>query len=464
MRWFVNGQEQKDGVDGCKLLSLPDGTYAMKLPNVPEMKDAKVVCKASNDDGEAESNCLLNVTPADVPPKFTEVLKDTTITIGDPMRCRVTVAGIPEPTLTWFFNGNEITSATMPGFKIDVNGLQQTISVDTTTMDNTGTLQCKGVNIAGSCSTQCQITIVGRTSPPVFDNKPTDATVKEGGACEFTADASGEPMPTFTWYLNDKPLKGTEPGITITADNGKTTLRIADCQKAHTGNVRVKAENKGGAVEVSAKLNVENAGRAPQLVSKPHNDTIQEGENVEFDAAADGDPVPAFKWYLNGRELSPSDGNCTIKTDGGTTALVIKAATQAQSGEITVKAENKYGSTEAKARLTVTEKSELPRFTKSLDDKLVEEKQPLTAECEVTGQPEPSVTWQLNGKPLSAGAGVTVKKDGPKCTLTIAAVASEHSGGPFSETILFLSHFLQVHCNAKRKTQQVKRQQRALLV
>ena len=44
-------------------------------------------------------------------------------------------------------------------------------------------------------------------------------------------------------------------------------------------------------------------GKSPNIVSKPQNLTVKEGEDVIIDCDAAGDPIPKVNWDKNGRLL-----------------------------------------------------------------------------------------------------------------------------------------------------------------
>lgn len=56
---------------------------------------------------------------------------------------------------------------------------------------------------------------------------------------------------------------------------------------------------------------------------------------------------------------------------------------------------------EASAKLTVSQKSELPYFTTDIKDRQLNEGDSAKFVARVQGYPEPTVQWTLNDKPLS---------------------------------------------------------------
>ena len=90
---------------------------------------------------------------------------------------------------------------------------------------------------------------------------------------------------------------------------------------------------------------------APQFVSQPQSQTVNIGSAVVFSIAANGRPLPAYQWSLNGVPLS--DGNGITGSTG--TTLFLANVTAADAGAYTVTATNSSSSvTSSVANLTVT--------------------------------------------------------------------------------------------------------------
>lgn len=69
-----------------------------------------------------------------------------------------------------------------------------------------------------------------------------------------------------------------------------------------------------------------------------------------------------------------------------------------------------------------------PKFSKELKDLTVNDGESLTLSCNVTGDPEPQVTWTKNNKPLSSSEVVDLKYKNGVATLRINEVYPEDEG------------------------------------
>lgn len=69
-----------------------------------------------------------------------------------------------------------------------------------------------------------------------------------------------------------------------------------------------------------------------------------------------------------------------------------------------------------------------PQFSKELKDLTVVDGESLSLSCNVTGDPEPQITWTKNRKPLSSSEVVDLKYKNGVATLRISEVYPEDEG------------------------------------
>jgi hypothetical protein len=395
------------------MAALGDGVYAMKISNVP--KGAKITCKASNDGGAAESACTLTVEEALIAPKFTEPLRDTTVSLGDPLVTKVAFIGQPSPTLTWFVNRKQIDNDT-PGISIKRDGNTCTLTIAAASMEHLGEITCTGENPAGSCDTHCQVNVVPKTKAPVFTAKPHNDTILEGESMEFEAEADGEPVPTLKWYRNGKELMGTEPGIKISSSKpGQSILKITNASPGeHAGEIMCKATSKAGTAEAKAKLGVTEKTEPPKFLIELADLVLDEKESAKFTVQVSGQPTPTLKWLLNGKAIASGADGITIEQKAdGKYVLTIAAAKPEQTGRLECVAENVAGKATSAAQLGVTKKklSTKPMFMSPLAPINLTEGDTLRTKVLITGDPEPQVKWTINNELVVKTEDVTMTQE-----------------------------------------------------
>ena len=107
-------------------------------------------------------------------------------------------------------------------------------------------------------SEETESTIPDDIEPINVTKELKDKEVNEGDAVCFELNASGNPMPTALWYINEK-LIVESPRIKIENDeaSGMYSLVIDPVEIKDEGEIKCMLRNKAGRVAVIAELLVE---------------------------------------------------------------------------------------------------------------------------------------------------------------------------------------------------------------
>jgi len=93
---------------------------------------------------------------------------------------------------------------------------------------------------------------------------------------------------------------------------------------------------------------------APRFVERLQNQTVREGDPVQFTAEAVGVPVPMIGWQKDGRMLpTGGDDRYRVETDGGRSSLHIAAARPDDNAWFQCTAASVAGTATNRARLVV---------------------------------------------------------------------------------------------------------------
>lgn len=166
---------------------------------------------------------------------------------------------------------------------------------------------------------------------------------------------------------------------------------------------------------------------APSFTTMPQDITVDEGDDVTFDVAVAGDPVPSLHW-----ESRAAGADQWVRIDSETTTqLSITAATAVLTGtQYRAVATNSEGAVASEpATLTVRPApDESIRITRQPVDQSVSAGQPATLTAAASGTPAPSVQWQR-----SADDGVTWSdvRGATDTSYTIEPTTTEHNGWLF---------------------------------
>lgn len=95
---------------------------------------------------------------------------------------------------------------------------------------------------------------------------------------------------------------------------------------------------------------------APSFIRKLRNCTVIEGQRARFDCFIAGEPTPSIRWLINGVAIDIDTNRQKYSSDvqtNGKVTLTIEDCTQKDAGEISIIVENRAGSTQCSAELTV---------------------------------------------------------------------------------------------------------------
>ena len=267
-----------------------------------------------------------------VAPRITLALVDQSPVEGDAVDFAIGVSGTAPFTYQW-----------------RRNGLVQGVSTATWTLNNVATVS-SGVwsvtvtNSRGSATSTMNLSVTARPVAPVITRPPAAIEARPGQTVTFTVAATGSTPRLYEWRRNGAAL-----GPATLSD----TLTLTDVQAGDAGSYSVEVSNSGGRAASSAASLTVTARSAPVFSASPRSQSVAPGSTVVFQAAAAGDPAPAFQWRRDG-----------VPLPGATSALLIlRGIGAAEAGVYTCIAANAVGSvTSAAATLTLSASSDAGRL------------------------------------------------------------------------------------------------------
>lgn len=364
----------------------------------PVLADAgSYTVKASNSRGTATSGAALLVVNQG--PVIATQPANQTVLVGNPATFTVVVTGVPAVTYQWSRNGVAVAGATSatyttPATVVADNGASYTVAVS---------------NSIGSLTSNAAILTV--ETVPAFTTSPVGGTVLAGVPITFTADATGNPAPTYQWYKDAVALTGKT----------SASLTLASPTLADAGSYTVKATNSRGTVTSSAAVLVVN--QAPVIVTQPANQSVFAGNPATFTVVATGFPAVTYQWRKDG-----------VAIGGATSAsYTLSPTVLADAGVYSVVLTNSIGAvTSANATLTVTVG---PGFLTQPLSQTVLLGSSVTFTVTVSGTPTPTVQWVKDGLNLPGATALsyTIPAVGVADAGTYAAVASNAQGNVTSQ-------------------------------
>jgi hypothetical protein len=373
----------------------------------------------TNTQGTATTSAAtLTVNAALAAPVVTTNPVSQTVTAGTNVTFTAAATGNPTPTVQWQISTNGGTTFTNIG-----GATSTTLVLNSVTTGMSGDeYRAVFTNSQGTATTTAAtLTVNPALSAPVVTLNPLNMTVSSGTNVTFTAAATGTPAPTVQWQVS------TDGGTTFTNISGatSTTLVLNSVTTAQSGNLyhAVFTNSQGTATTSPASLTVNAVLAAPVVTTNPLSQTVPAGTNVTFTSAATGNPTPTVQWQIS------TNGGATFTNIGGATSttLVLNSVATGMNGyEYRAVFTNSQGNaTTTAATLTVNAALSAPVVTTNPVNQTVTSGNNATFTAAATGNPTPTVQWQL-----STDGGATFANIGgaTSTTLTLTAVTTTMSG------------------------------------
>lgn len=82
-------------------------------------------------------------------------------------------------------------------------------------------------------------------APKIDRTNLNKVRIKAGQSFNFDVKVAGEPPPTITWSLKDKPVQTSER-VRVQTEDYNTKLNVRQATRADSGLYSIKAENRNG--------------------------------------------------------------------------------------------------------------------------------------------------------------------------------------------------------------------------
>ncbi|XP_052788091.1 hemicentin-1-like [Mya arenaria] len=326
------------------------------------------------------------------------------------------VTGVPPPEVTWFKDGEPISSEGRADVVITNGG--QELTIKNAQVEDTGSYTCRAHNEAGDAEIAYKVDVqVG----PVINSDDADPTphVLKGGDVVLHCPATGVPPPRISWLKNGQPIDfASNPYYTMEADGKRLAISNADLSDA--GLFTCIATNEAGSAEQEYQLDVWEAPTIDQtgLDLAP---TVIKGQDKTLICPATGNPEPAILWLKDGDPV-PLDDRIQIGADGR--HLLIANASTSDTARYTCVARNAAGQESLSYDMNVfvapvIDESNVVYFRKVVQNRTI------VIECPVSGIPKPEVSWLVNGRPVAEAsevAGLTLTHGGYNLEIPSAQV------------------------------------------
>ncbi|XP_043502049.1 muscle M-line assembly protein unc-89 isoform X6 [Polistes fuscatus] len=454
-------KEKEDGTITLKILSsIPEdkGNYVVKATNISgEAKAfARLVVRSLTDFRKKEE--FVKMEEKLIAPSFKERFINRHVPEGVSTKFECIVIGKPVPKIQWLFNDRPVHGK---DFLVSVSGDRQVLTIPETGSSHAGTISCVAENTAGkaTCNAKLEIgtepkreegierilelveikpvedmhaasssekhfsaekmsdeagsgsQILTKMSQTITESKTTHTSTKKEFISSMMSSSTGTPGQEPTSVTVKSTVHSTEQS---TSENNAPPVvqsqKIEEFEKIiqdQPGEIRqektvVVSQGEEGIKRDPKIAQVQKPSRkstAPRFVSPLTGMIVDQGADIILEGIVDGYPQPNISWSKNGQELQAKDGAKTSYAHNHV-RLELKNVNVKNAGRYTCTANNEVGSASSTADLVVKKTIFPPVFGRRLQAQVVKRGDRVLMEVEITGTPEPTVTWYKDDIPI----------------------------------------------------------------
>ncbi|XP_028846560.1 myosin light chain kinase, smooth muscle isoform X1 [Denticeps clupeoides] len=326
-------------------------------------------------------------------------------------------------------------------------------------------------------------------SPPKFVNKPSRLYLRVGQSGKFSAKITGRPQPQVVWLKGAEELPGSGRFRTFTS-SGIHFLEIREACMEDAGMYTCSVTNSAGKATATAELNVqgsdaengmnnrvspdvplgptkdESTAGKPTSNGLPNNQTLtstpsdhDEAHNALTIKPDSKDSKRSWGWRTRGTSPNPPPSEAKnedlrrtesssgvqqqsrAETDAHIRGPQRPAADTVETSRLgpTSRASSRPEASREVLRSTRESRVELltsaPRFESSPQSQEAVEGTKVIFRCQVSGSPEPLLSWVKDGIPIRSRAGLTIQQDSSQHLLSLERVQRD-DGGQYSCTAI----------------------------
>ncbi|XP_027145831.1 hemicentin-1 [Larimichthys crocea] len=378
--WMKNGRAINTDQNQNMYRLLSSGSLVVIAPTVEDT--ALYECVVSNEAGE--DSRFINLT-VHVPPSIADESTELVVTRLSPVVIACTASGVPEPTIHWSKDGMKLPKEGQ-GYSILPTGPVEITSAE---LSHAGRYSCTAKNAAGSTHRHVQLTV---QELPVIQYHPAILDVILNNPITLPCRATGSPRPTITWQKEGINIPTTGGSFTV-LPNG--SLQISKASVSDFGTYICVAQNPAGTALGKTKLRVQ---VPPVISSETLKYLAPVDSSVTLQCQADGSPPPSVTWHKDGQPLSESVRQRVLSSG----SLQIAFIQPSDTGRYTCTAANAAGTVNIEMSLTV----QIPPSIRGGEQEVaVVENSQAQLVCVAEGVPQPSLSWEKDGNPLTESTG-----------------------------------------------------------
>ncbi|XP_064160877.1 neural cell adhesion molecule L1-like isoform X1 [Anguilla rostrata] len=337
------------------------------------------------------------------PPTITAQPKSYTAFPVDDIILVCNASGNPPPTFRWTRNGTRFDPIADPGTSVSNNSGTFTVVASDPVEQYRGRYRCYAANELGTAVSD-EARLIIENNPTLPKEKKVKISVEEGHSVVLNCNPPFSSAPPQIHWM-DKDLKhiqlservttGLDGSLYFANVNASDSRSDYSCNPHYTNARTILPMEPISLTVIPSNAVVSN--RKPSLLSPSTGRSSHlalRGKSLVLECIPEGHPTPTVQWVRKDGTLSASR---TSKQNHGMW-LSFAEISENDDGEYECQATNLMGV--AKHSFTVTVEA-APHWTKQPESQLYAPGETVRLHCEASGIPTPSISWSMNGDPIS---------------------------------------------------------------
>ncbi|KAK1902508.1 Titin [Dissostichus eleginoides] len=200
-------------------------------------------------------------------PTFLQPLQSVVALEGSAATLQAQVSGSPVPEVSWFRDGQVLSSAVLPGIQISFSDGCAVLRIPAVTAAHSGRFSVRATNGAGQATSTAELLVTVETAPPSFLLRLQSSTVLQGSQVKLDVRVSGIPLPQVRFFREGAEIQSS-PDFRILTEGEMHSLLIAEAFPEDSGNYSATATNSSGRATSTCELLVQGEEAVPVKKTK----------------------------------------------------------------------------------------------------------------------------------------------------------------------------------------------------
>ncbi|XP_059559930.1 titin isoform X1 [Myotis daubentonii] len=210
-------------------------------------------------------------------PTFKQPLQSVVVLEGSTATFEAHISGFPVPEVSWFRDGQAISTSTLPGVQISFSDGRAKLTIPAVTKANSGRFSLRATNGSGQATSTAELLVTAETAPPNFVQRLQSMTVRQGSQVRLQVKVTGIPTPVVKFYRDGAEIQSSLD-FQISQEGDLYSLLIAEAYPEDSGTYSVNATNSVGRATSTAELLVQGEEVVPAKKTKTIISTAQISE------------------------------------------------------------------------------------------------------------------------------------------------------------------------------------------